>query len=337
MSPDLSKFHGRPIYYSSFLYDEILEANSQQEFSLKDLPVELVARILELSISRALALTSAWIAELVFPIRLAHVLLRTRKQVRSFHALVCSSDRAAGAVKTLWVCDCVWTPGEPASLPTLIADVLRACSHLDSLGCALAPLQRLCTSDEPFPSHLLSVHVTLTEQMSLRTPPGPVGWISKWDRLQQTMHGAGFLGTITHLYLSGHHYQFGDTFPAEYLPHLTHLAVGSERDWSRQPWMYSTYIRDFARAVDSRVRRACGSFQAAVLVFRPPDRWYYDAPLQWEPRELVRAARNCGPDGILVYCIAGGRKFRQSRFWDEAAADGEDIWSLARGQMAFLV
>ncbi|KAJ7644498.1 hypothetical protein FB45DRAFT_898076 [Roridomyces roridus] len=91
-----------------------------------------------------------------------------------------------------------------------------------------------------------------------------------------------------------------------------------------------------ARAVDSRVRRACASFQMAVLVFRPPAPGYYNAPFEWELRDLVRAARACGSDAIFVCCIAGGRKFRQSRFWNKCAVDGEDVWSLARKQMAFL-
>lgn len=340
---DVSKFHGHPTYYSHFLYRAVIDANRRQVPSLKDLPVELVTRILEFAAASpggastgvALARTSSWIAGLTLPVRLAHVLLRTRKQVVSFHALVSSSDRAAGAVKTLWICDCVENPGVDAPLRTLLPGILRMCTNIRALGCALPPLERLCTSRKPFPAHLLSIDLTLTETMSLRQPP--MGSLSKWARLEQRTQGALFLRAITHLWLSAHHYKLADSFPAEHFPHLTHLAIGSKWDWSRQPSNYPAYVREFARSVDSVRKAGATSLQMAVLVFRPPSRHYYGSPLGWESRALVQSARDCGSDGILVYCARGSKKFRQSRFWNKCAAAGEDIWSLALEQMTELM
>ncbi|KAJ7477267.1 hypothetical protein B0H11DRAFT_2030487 [Mycena galericulata] len=320
-----------PHYYRKYLYSAILEATARQQKSLRDLPVELITKIFEMSVmsSRstglALALAAPWISNMIFLARLAHVSLRTKKQISSFHSLVCASGRAGGAVRTLWISDSVEWPAE-----TLIPDILRACQNLRALGCRLDPLQRLCDSQELFPTRLLSVQITLTEFMG-------VSWhspVSKWTHLIQTTHGTVFLHNITHLRLVHHHYLFEETFPAEHFPRLTHLAMGSEKRWSRSPAEYTAHIRSFAHSLE-RVWKAT-PLQLAVLVFRPFARHYSrpHPPHLWDARELVRVARECGSN-ILVYTVLQ-QTFRESYFWDECAADGVDIWSLARKQTALL-
>ncbi|KAJ7698574.1 hypothetical protein B0H17DRAFT_323677, partial [Mycena rosella] len=56
-------------------------------------------------------------------------------------------------------------------------------------------------------------------------------------------------------------------------------------------------------------------------------------PEMWQTRELVLAARACGPN--ILACRAPDRQFRESMFWDECVAEGDDIWSLAQKQMTF--
>ncbi|KAJ7698570.1 hypothetical protein B0H17DRAFT_1177270 [Mycena rosella] len=327
---DMAMFHAHPRYYYRFLYSEILEATGRGERSLRDLPVEIIAEILSTvaSSSRntglALAQASPWIANATHAARLAHVTLRTSRHVFSFHSLVCSSAGAASAVRTLWIGNSI---GRTAEM--MIPAILAVCPNIRALACHLAPLEILCRSKEPFPPWLLSVQLELTEFMGMpwQSP------VSKWTRLARTTHGTAFLHNITHLRLPSHHYLFREFFPAQYLPHLTHLAMGSERCWSRSPEEYATYLRDFSRSLEHVW--IVTSLQLAVLVFRAYSRHSYHPwpPEMWQTRELVLAARACGPN-ILAY-RAPDRHFRESMFWDECVAEGDDIWSLAQKQMTF--
>ncbi|KAJ7484346.1 hypothetical protein FB451DRAFT_1363884 [Mycena latifolia] len=160
----MSIFQAHPPYYRHFLYSAIVEATARDETSLRDLPAELIIKILAMAVlsSRttglALALTSPWIPDATLPARLAHVSLHTSRHVRSFHGLVCSSPRAAGAVRTLWIGSSIGWEGD-----LLIPAFLTACTDIQALVCRLGPLENLCTSKEPLPPWLLSVRLTLPE------------------------------------------------------------------------------------------------------------------------------------------------------------------------------
>lgn len=199
---DMSILQCHPSCYHKFLYAAIIEATERQEKSLRDLPVELIARILDFvaassrSTGLALALVSPWLADVTLPARLAHVSLRTKKRIISFHRLLRSSSRAGGAVRTLWISDV------DSLLDNMVPAILRACPNLRALGCGLAPLEYLCRAQEPFPGWLLSVQLTLTEFMS---PPWQ-NHVHKWTRLRRAPHGAVFLQNITHLRLTHHCY-----------------------------------------------------------------------------------------------------------------------------------
>ncbi|KAJ6459789.1 hypothetical protein C8R47DRAFT_130568 [Mycena vitilis] len=329
---DLSILQSHPKLYYGYLYSEILEANARQEQSLRDLPVELIAEILTmvpLSSPRsgvALALASPWISDLTIATRLAHVSLRSYQAISSFYRLVCSSDRAAGAVRTLWIPDSIDPVLDESGIPA----ILRACTNLRALACHMEPLEPLLNSGESFPLHLLSVQFTLTEFMGMpwNSP------VSKWTRLlMRTPHGPGFLSHLTHLRLVHHHYQL-ETFPAQNFPRLTHIAIGSDRAWSRDPAEYSSHIRAFAQSLEHLWTAT--SLQLAVLVFRVYSRHAYrpQPPRIWQARDLVRAARDCGSN-ILVYCVKD-TAFRESKFWDECVANGDDIWTLAQKQTSLL-
>ncbi|KAJ7123045.1 hypothetical protein C8R44DRAFT_159957 [Mycena epipterygia] len=322
-----------PQYYLNFLYSNVLDATARQENSLRDLPVEIISKILTMAIleSRStgiiLALASPWLSDISLAARLAHVSLRTSRQLDSFHGFIRSSSRAAAAVRTLWISDYV---GKTAT-ESLIPNILSACPNLQALGCHLAPLDVLCRAKEPFPVWLLSVQITLTEFMGMpwQSP------LTKWTRLLRTAHGATFLQNLTHLRLVSHHYLFDQSFPAHHLPRLTHLAMGSEKMWSRHPNKYSAHIHNFAHSIEHLWKLT--SLKLAVLVFRVYSRHYYrpQPPQMWQARELVQAARDCR-SGILIYCILHP-SFRESNFWDECATNGEDIWSLAQKQTMLLM
>ncbi|KAJ7667454.1 hypothetical protein DFH06DRAFT_218790 [Mycena polygramma] len=328
---DMSILQSHPKLYHGYLYSEILEANTRQEQSLRDLPVELIAEILAMVPSSsprtgvALALASPWISDLTLATRLAHVSLRSYKAISSFQRLLCSSIRAAGAVRTLWIPDSIGPVLNESGIPA----ILRACTNLRALACHMEPLEPLLLSRESFPLHLLSVQFTMTEFVGMpwNSP------ISKWTRMMRTPHGAGLLSNLTHLRLVHHHYQL-ETFPAQNFPRLTHIAIGSERDWSRNPAEYPSHIRAFAQSLEHLWTAT--SLQLAVLVFRVYSRHAYrpQPPRIWQARELVRAARDYGSN-ILVYCVPD-TAFRESKFWDECVANGDDIWTLAQKQISLL-
>jgi hypothetical protein len=319
----MSRIHGNPHYYHNYLYSQVLAANARGEESLRDLPAEIITLILGMAATGscttgvALALASPWISDVTLPARLAHVTLRTEKQVLSFQTLVCSSDRAANAVRTLWLANGI---GEAAD--RMMASILAACSHIRALACHLAPLEALCTAEQPFPSWLLSVqHFNLP-------------WQSLMTCLVRTPSGSAFLHHLTHLRISCYHYHLREYFPAQHLPHLTHLAVGSMSQWSRSPDQYATYIQGFAHALEPVWNST--SLQLAVLVFRAYSHHAsHGWPIpEWQTRELVLTMREvCGSKGILAY-RAPDKPFRESDFWAQCVANGEDIWTLAQKQAA---
>ncbi|KAJ7484373.1 hypothetical protein FB451DRAFT_82776 [Mycena latifolia] len=322
----MSMFQVHPQYYRHFLYSAIVEASARDEPSLRDLPAELITRILAMAAlscrttGLALALTSPWTAHATLPARVAHVSLRTHRHFLSFHSLVCSSTRAAAAVRTLWIGDSIGWEGDLA-----ISAILAACSHIQALTCNLAPLEILCRSEERFPPWLLSAQITLTEFMGMpwQSP------VTKWTRLARSAHGTTFLHNLTHLRLTCHHYLFDESFPMQHLPHLTHLAISSERTWSRNPTEYATYLSAFTHYLQRLWTST--SLQLAVLVFRAPSRSIYHQKISvWDPCELGRAVKECGSN-ILTYCPPQYH-FRESKFWAECVVNGEDIWSLALKQ-----
>ncbi|KAJ7698562.1 hypothetical protein B0H17DRAFT_1050073 [Mycena rosella] len=207
----------------------------------------------------------------------------------------------------------------------MILAILAACQNLRALACHLAPLEILRGSTEPFPPWLLSLHLELTEYMGITWHDTP----TKWTRLELSTHGTAFLHNITRLRLPCH-IPFDESFPAQHLPRLTHLAMGSATQWSRSPVEYATYLRDFARFLEPVW--ALTSLQLAVLVFRPRSRWSFHPPPSeaWQTRELVQAARKCGPS--IFACCLSDRRFRESMFWDKCVTEGEDIWTLAQKQ-----
>jgi hypothetical protein len=327
----MSMFHGNPHYYHNHLYSQVLAANARGEEPLRHLPSELLIPILGMAATGscttgvALALASPWIADVTLPARLAHVTLRTEKQVLSFKTLVYSSDRAADAVRTLWLAHGIGRTAE-----SVMASILTACSHIRALACPLAPLEALCTSEQPFPPWFLSVHLNLLRHSDERT----------WMHLANTLNGSTFLHHLTHLRISCPVSQLRESFPAQDFPRLTHLAVGSESYWSRSPDEYASYIQHFAHAL-GRVWEST-SLQLAVLVFRAyshhPYQGVYSRHLRpgWQARELVRTAREICGSIILAYCapLRPDNSFHESDFWAECAANGEDIWTLAQKQAA---
>ncbi|KAJ7484348.1 hypothetical protein FB451DRAFT_1392907 [Mycena latifolia] len=319
----MSIYQAHPPYYRHFLYSAIVDATARDETSLRDLPAELIIKILAMAAlsSRttglALALTSPWIADVTLPARLAHVSLHTSRHVRSFHGLVCSSPRAAGAVRTLWIGSSI---GREEDL--LIPAFLTACTDIQALVCRLGPLENLCRSKEPLPPWLLSVQLTLPEFFP-RVWPG-----SRTKLLNRLAGTTALLHNLTHLYLPSYQDLSPKSFPAQHLPRLAHLAMGSHQFWPRSPAEYASYFRYFAASL--KHVRSLTSLQQAVLVFRPTSRGRYPRSEVWQTRELVEAAREY--DSSILACCLPHHQFRASKFWAECVADGEDVWSLAQKQ-----
>jgi len=66
---------------------------------------------------------------------------------------------------------------------------------------------------------------------------------------------------------------------------------------------------------------------AAVLIFREVP-WYMP-PLS----ELVKTARSCGPTTMVVL-LQGAWNTKELKFWRKCVFEGENVWSLAKMQMA---
>ncbi|KAJ7130766.1 hypothetical protein C8R43DRAFT_1133851 [Mycena crocata] len=321
--------HSTPrfLYFCRFtLYQQILEAQARQEKSLADLPTELLISILSISAassrkaSRTLALTSPWISDITLPIRLEHISIRTVRQLTSFNDLVCTSPRAADAVRTLWL-------GFSHAERTFIPDTLRACRNLRAFSCQLVALESLCAAMWPQAPRTLTLLDAMQERWP--EPDNPM-----WVRILHSPHGPPLLHTLTHLHLVEFHPALDEFFPAAHLPCLTHFAMGSEKNvpWAHVGPGYDSFISSFARDIRPLSLR----LEAAVLVLWPFARHWElrKGPLEpWHTPELVRLAREAD---IMIYCVANGAheelKYHQT-FWEEAVNGGDDIWSLARKQM----
>ncbi|KAJ7121049.1 hypothetical protein C8R44DRAFT_787274, partial [Mycena epipterygia] len=276
--------------FCGLLYGQILEAQAQHRKSLVDLPVDLIISILVLSAAscrstaKALALTSPWISDVSLPGRLAHVSIRTIRELSAFNELVCSSPHAAGAVRTLWIA----TNSPLAAEQALIPDVLRACVNLGALACKVGALEALCAVPFVWPS-ARPLQLTLLESMHT-VWNGARG--SHWPRILDAHHGIAFLNNLTHLHLPLYQQEF------VVLPHLTHLALGY---WPHSGSAgYTGQIRDFARALDKLSLRLV----AAVLVL-----WRYYWPrinkgqfprIPWHTREMVQTARECSTNSKIM-------------------------------------
>ncbi|KAJ7719629.1 hypothetical protein DFH07DRAFT_972848 [Mycena maculata] len=319
------KTRSRTTSYAHFcqitLYNQVLAAQARHDKSLIDLPTELLIHILVISaFSRetawTLAYASSWISDVTLAVRMEHVSIRTMRQLRSFNKLVYSSSRAAIAVRKLWIATNAGGPAEQIFIP----DIVRACINLRALACQVGPLLALCSAGDPF----LPSRVQLTVMDNMHAERG-VNLVSQWSRIILSIHGIPFLQNITHLHLPCYHYAFTESFPAAHLPRLTHLAMISRR------WHPPEFILDFGRALDRLSLR----LTMVVLVlwegrgrrngpqFLPP----------WYTREMVQAARDCSENSnVVMYCPS--ESHQQLKFWNATLDGGEDIWSLARRQMA---
>jgi hypothetical protein len=322
-------------FHRILLSRQIFEAQARGEPSLIDLSAELLIAILVLSASssrgtaRALAIASPWTSEVTRMARLTHVSIRTHQGLLSFKALVCSSPSAAETVQTLWISTNAGIYPERAIIP----HILRACHNLTALACQIGALDSESWY-ESWPA-ARPPRLTLLDPMRLqRVFPGSG---SLWSRLQDT--SSALLRNLTHLHLARYHRQLEEYFPVAHLPNLTHLAMGSDPSWSASysPAEYCEKIRSFARALEQL--RLHLSLAEAVLVlwaFRAARKAFVPILTQWDARELIQAARECSGPGhgrarITIYCASASH--RELKFWEESAAAGEDIWSLARKQM----
>ncbi|KAJ7499544.1 hypothetical protein FB451DRAFT_1358693 [Mycena latifolia] len=315
-------------YSDWLLYEQGLQAQARPETSLADLPVELLISIFNLnmaascrSTARSLVLVSPWISEVTLAARLAHISIRTLRELQSFHYLVCSSPRAAGAVRTLWILTNTGFYHEEAMIP----DVLRACSNLHAVVCQVYPLAALCRLDDWFPMPPFRLTVIHNMRHPWAWDPG-----AQWKRILKAHHGTAFLQNLTHLHL-GHYHKLDAHFPAADLPALTHLAMGkiwtdSEDDSEASISRYAARIRDFVRELDQLSLRLA----AAVLVFWPVGRTHGSTGLV---PALVKAARENGSHSNIMVCCPSNPE-QELIFWEECVESGEDIWSLAQKQMS---
>ncbi|KAF7311418.1 hypothetical protein MKEN_01043900 [Mycena kentingensis (nom. inval.)] len=276
-----------------------------------ELPNELLIEIFSIAVlesaalSRALALTSNWVAKTTRPLRLRRIVLRTFNDIAAFTAFTRALPESAQFVRGLWVVTDANNVAEARSIPKL----LRACTKLRSLTCQIYALRELCRKNH----NLRPVRLTLTD--SVVRVGHQTGFASGnlWPAVLETPHAPALLAHITHLSLTQHHGSLEEFFPIAAFPALTHLAMRAQ-PVSAFLWIPedAEQIRVFARAA-RRFRLV-----SAVLVFLPP--------LRQSREELWRIARE---EGVLVYSPAVLDGYRELQVW-KRSVDEEDIWELAR-------
>ncbi|KAJ7717672.1 hypothetical protein B0H16DRAFT_1475992 [Mycena metata] len=290
--------------------------------SLSDLPAELLIIILNLATSSSrntaisLALTSSWISNVTLETRWKHIsiCLRKHSQLESLRDIVCAlaprAARISSAVRTLWL-----TPEAYYYEYQCVSDILSRLTKLEALACEAPLLDKLFRHAQNTPLPQAGLRITLLNHMDLQ-----------WSPMGSSTRGLAFMHSLTHLHLSQYPGSF-NTFPAEHLPNLTHLAVRGPS--TIRGGSYTLQIREFGLALYARSVHP----MAAVLILSPTfehKRRLFRCTST--PHELVRTARQCSVKSRIMFYYAHWWR-GESKFWDELMRNGDDIWTAAEKQM----